>query len=61
MPSVYLLKPAFQRLLRPLVRWLAEAGVTANQVTVAALLLSVATCMETRPIPARAITTVMVW
>ena len=43
MPSVYQLKPAFQGLLRPLVRWLAGAGVTANQVTVAALLLSIAT------------------
>lgn len=43
MPSVYDLKPAFQNLLRPLVRGLARAGVTANQVTVAALLLSLAT------------------
>lgn len=43
MPSVYDLKPAFQRLLRPLVRGLARAGVTANQVTLAAMLLSLAT------------------
>lgn len=43
MASVYDLKPAFQRLLRPAVGALAKAGVTANQVTVAALLLSVAT------------------
>lgn len=42
MPSVYDLKPAFQRALRPLVAALARAGVTANAVTVAALLLSVA-------------------
>ncbi|HMB55021.1 MAG TPA: CDP-alcohol phosphatidyltransferase family protein [Thermoanaerobaculia bacterium] len=42
MPSVYDLKPAFQRLLRPLVAALARAGVTANQVTVAAALLSAA-------------------
>ena len=42
MASVYDLKPAFQRLLRPAVGGLAKAGVTANQVTVAALLLSVA-------------------
>ena len=41
MPSIYQLKPAFQNLLRPLVRGLASAGVTPNQVTVAALLLSV--------------------
>jgi CDP-diacylglycerol--glycerol-3-phosphate 3-phosphatidyltransferase len=42
MPSVYDLKPAFQRLLRPLVSALARLGVTANQVTVAAFLLSAA-------------------
>lgn len=42
MASVYDLKPAFQRLLRPLVGWLAGAGVTANQVTVGAAILSVA-------------------
>jgi CDP-diacylglycerol--glycerol-3-phosphate 3-phosphatidyltransferase len=42
MPSIYDLKPAFQRLLRPVVRGLAGAGVTANQVTLAALVLSAA-------------------
>lgn len=42
MASIYGLKPAFQGLLRPLVRALARAGVTPNHVTVAALLLSVA-------------------
>jgi len=42
MPSVYGLKPKFQDLLRPTVNRLARAGVTANQVTVAALLLSLA-------------------
>ena len=35
--TIYDLKPAFQNLLRPLCRTLARAGVTANQVTVAAL------------------------
>ncbi|GAB6043825.1 CDP-alcohol phosphatidyltransferase family protein [Endothiovibrio diazotrophicus] len=40
MASVYDLKPAFQRLLRPAVRRLAELGVTPNQLTVAALALS---------------------
>ncbi len=40
MASVYDLKPAFQGLLRPLVAVLARAGVSANQVTVAAMLLS---------------------
>ena len=42
MPSIYQLKPAFQRLLRPLVRMLAGAGVTANQVTLAAVVLAFA-------------------
>ncbi|HXT51920.1 MAG TPA: CDP-alcohol phosphatidyltransferase family protein [Thermoanaerobaculia bacterium] len=42
MASIYDLKPAFQRLLRPLVAKLVRAGVTPNQVTVAALLLSAA-------------------
>jgi CDP-diacylglycerol--glycerol-3-phosphate 3-phosphatidyltransferase len=42
MASVYDLKPAFQNLLRPLTRALFAAGVTANQVTVAAALFSVA-------------------
>jgi CDP-diacylglycerol--glycerol-3-phosphate 3-phosphatidyltransferase len=40
MPSVYDLKPRFQRLLMPLVSGLHSGGVTANQVTVAALVLS---------------------
>ena len=42
MPSIYDLKPAFQGLLRPLCRGIARAGITANQVTVTALLGSVA-------------------
>lgn len=37
------MKPRFQALLRPAVQSLAHAGVTANQVTVAAMLLSAAT------------------
>src|SRR5512133_2166300 len=41
--SIYALKPAFQRLLRPLCRGLASCGVTANQVTLLALILSIAT------------------
>lgn len=41
MPSVYALKPAFQNLLRPLVRRLAAWGVTPNQVTLASCALSV--------------------
>ena len=42
MASVYDLKPRFQAWLRPLVQFLANCGITANQVTVAALLLSLA-------------------
>ena len=42
MPSIYDLKPGFQRLLRPITRGLASKGVTANQVTLSAMLLSVA-------------------
>jgi CDP-diacylglycerol--glycerol-3-phosphate 3-phosphatidyltransferase len=43
MPSIYDLKPAFQNLLRPAVRAMAGAGVTANQVTLAAMALSFVT------------------
>ena len=41
--TLYALKPRFQELLRPLVGRLAAAGVTANQVTMFALAMSVAT------------------
>lgn len=40
MITIYDLKPAFQQLLRPLVGRLARTGITANQVTIAAALLS---------------------
>ena len=40
--TIYDLKPAFQNLLRPLTNALARAGITANQVTVAAAVLSIA-------------------
>ena len=40
MATVYDLKSRFQDLLRPIVRALARAGITANQVTLAALVLS---------------------
>jgi CDP-diacylglycerol--glycerol-3-phosphate 3-phosphatidyltransferase len=43
MPSVYDLKPKFQGLLRPVANGFASMGVTANQVTIAAMVLSVAT------------------
>lgn len=42
MPSLYQLKPRFQGLLRPLAARMAAAGLTANQVTVATGLFSVA-------------------
>ena len=42
MISVYQLKPVFQGLLRPLAGRLAAAGVSANQVTITAALLSFA-------------------
>jgi CDP-diacylglycerol--glycerol-3-phosphate 3-phosphatidyltransferase len=42
MPTVYDLKPKFQSLLRPLVRFLAAIGLTANSLTVGAFGLSMA-------------------
>ncbi|MBL0313183.1 MAG: CDP-alcohol phosphatidyltransferase family protein [Holophagaceae bacterium] len=53
MPSVYDLKPAFQGLLRPVLRRMASMGVTANQVTLSALLMSFATgaVIAWRPVP----------
>jgi CDP-diacylglycerol---glycerol-3-phosphate 3-phosphatidyltransferase len=51
MASIYDIKPAFQNLLRPLTRGLAAAGVTANQVTILAALLSAAVgaCIALHP------------
>ena len=40
--SIYALKPKFQSLLRPLTSALARAGITANQVTLAAAIVSIA-------------------
>jgi CDP-diacylglycerol---glycerol-3-phosphate 3-phosphatidyltransferase len=40
--TLYALKPRFQALLRPLVGALAQAGITANQVTIAAAIGSIA-------------------
>jgi CDP-diacylglycerol---glycerol-3-phosphate 3-phosphatidyltransferase len=39
--SVHSLKPKFQEALRPIVRTLASAGITANQITVTNCLLSI--------------------
>jgi CDP-diacylglycerol--glycerol-3-phosphate 3-phosphatidyltransferase len=43
MPSIYQLKPAFQNQLRPWVNQLASQGVTANQITLTAFILSIVT------------------
>lgn len=43
--SIYKLKPAFQNLLRPAVNVLARKGITANQITLAALVLSFITSL----------------
>src|SRR5882672_3635773 len=40
--TIYALKSRFQGLLRPSVRGLHRAGITANQVTIAACLVSIA-------------------
>jgi len=42
MPSIYDIKPAFQNLLRPVVRALVRMGATPNSVTISAILLSAA-------------------
>ena len=42
MISIYQLKPRFQALLRPIARACANNGITANTVTVAAMLISLA-------------------
>lgn len=40
MPSIYDLKPAFQRLLQPLLQLSSRLGVSPNQVTISGCLLS---------------------
>jgi phosphatidylglycerophosphate synthase len=42
MPSIYGLKPRFQNLLRPLTNALTRAGISANQVTLSAMVISLA-------------------
>ena len=41
MISIYNIKPAFQKLLDPVLRLLHKMGVTANQITISSILLSV--------------------
>ncbi|WP_373032827.1 CDP-alcohol phosphatidyltransferase family protein [Sulfurovum sp.] len=43
MITIYDLKPKFQAMLRPIVHFLFDRGITPNQVTVTALLLSILT------------------
>ncbi|MER8420200.1 CDP-alcohol phosphatidyltransferase family protein [Mesorhizobium sp. M1329] len=43
MPTLYALKPAFQARLRPIADGLARAGITANQITLLAAAVSLAT------------------
>ncbi len=43
MLSIYQLKPKFQAALRPVVNWIAAKGGTANQITILALVFSLAT------------------
>lgn len=50
--TIYDLKPAFQNRLRPIVATLAARGITPNQVTVAALILSLVTGMLMSTYPA---------
>lgn len=43
MISMYEIKPKFQQLLMPIVDWMRKIGMTPNQVTILALLLSIIT------------------
>ena len=43
MISVYHLKPKFQALLMPILRFLYKLGITANMITILSILLSLAT------------------
>ena len=42
MPTIYDLKPSFQRLLHPVCDWLARHGITPNQLTVGTAVMSLA-------------------
>jgi phosphatidylglycerophosphate synthase len=59
--SIYALKSRFQAILRPFVRWLASIGVTANQVTIAACVISVAIGIALVNAPRRWFIAVPVW
>lgn len=61
--SIYALKPRFQSVLRPLTGGLSRMGVKANQVTVAACVVSVAlgAALTVRPEPSAGFLLVPVW
>jgi CDP-diacylglycerol--glycerol-3-phosphate 3-phosphatidyltransferase len=61
--SLYALKPGFQALLRPVVVALARGGITANQVTVAAAIISIAlgACVTWRLPDAHAFALIPLW
>lgn len=52
--TLYQIKPKFQNLLRPIMHWLANRGIKANHITLAALFLSFFTglILAIWPIPA---------
>jgi CDP-diacylglycerol--glycerol-3-phosphate 3-phosphatidyltransferase len=61
--TIYDLKPAFQNLLRPICRALARVGVSANQITLAALLgsLIVGLLFAFNPLSAWAAFLIPIW
>ena len=59
--TIYALKSRFQSLLRPLVRGLYNLGVTANQVTVTAWVISIAVAIVVARGPRLAFLLVPVW
>lgn len=61
MPSVYQLKSAFSDRLRPITNYLARKGITANQVTIAALLGSIVLAGGLYFIETETATTPLIW
>ncbi len=59
--TIYALKSRFQGLLRPIVRWLHSIGVTANQVTLSACIVSVAIGLALVNAPRRWFLALPVW
>ncbi len=59
--SLYSLKPRFQALLRPAVARLARAGVTANQVTISACVVSICVGLALLALPHTWFVLVPIW